>query len=987
MRLWQFDRWGLLWGLLIVLALDAAIVLWLGRTAEDHQRPNVRMFHHGLRALGGYLKANRRSILAAEALFLGGFAFMAAIRALNPDLWQPIYGGEKPFEFGFLNAILRSPVMPPYDPFFSDGKINYYYYGYFLVALPVKATGIPPAVAFNLIVPTLFAFTLCGAFAIAARLAGRLRYGLAGAALVALVGNLAAAFPAGLSRGLAPVRDSLELGLAGFGARLGDWFWGPSRVVYSEQLITINEFPFWSYLFADLHPHLIAMPVALLVIALAFELLDARRPTTDKRQVERAGWPLVVGRWSLVALALGALAVTNSWDFPTYTLLVGGALCGRVWLARRRAGRDLWRGVASALATAGGLALAALLLYLPFFQNYVRPEGVRGLGLVRDGLPLGGYLLIYGLFLAILAPWIVGVAARVVRGNHRPRRRVLEAPAEEPAESNAVLGIVARPRGAAGSWRIARHALWSALIVLALLLVVGLAQPRLGAALWSSALLLKLLLLALLAPCVLVLLARRLPRPAWFVALLAFAAWAVALGVEVVYIRDHLDGGSAYRMNTVFKFGLQSWILMALAAAAALPWLARGLRRAGPVAQGFGWAALAVLLALSLVFPLAGIPSRVANRFPQSPGPTLDGLAFMELAEFGAAPQDFGLPEGGPPIHISLSADLEAIRWLNDTIRGTPIVLQSDLYFYRAYGVRVAANTGLPTVVSPLHASEQHDPLEVYERDLDVRRIYQTTDLTEALRLLSKYHVGYVYVGAIERAAYGEAGVLKFDQMAGSYLSVAYQNGPVRIYKVNEAVYAFPFDAIDAPAPAAPPLAEQIEPIPVPPPDQATTEDLERRVELDPTAAGPAVELAQRYRELGRYDEAAAALKPAALAHPHDIALHHLLGDILGDAGRYDEAEAAYRAAIAADPSSGNYNKLGVELLEWGWFDKAAAALDQALAADANEAEPHFHLGQVYERQGQFDRAIDHYRAYLTIAPPDGLFRQDAQAALERLGT
>ncbi|HEX9373316.1 MAG TPA: DUF2298 domain-containing protein, partial [Roseiflexaceae bacterium] len=91
---------------------------------------------------------------------------MAALRALNPDLWQPIWGGEKPFEFGFLNAILRSPVMPPYDPFFSDGTINYYYYGLFLVSLPVKATGIPPAVAFNLIVPTLFALTLIGAFAL-----------------------------------------------------------------------------------------------------------------------------------------------------------------------------------------------------------------------------------------------------------------------------------------------------------------------------------------------------------------------------------------------------------------------------------------------------------------------------------------------------------------------------------------------------------------------------------------------------------------------------------------------------------------------------------------------------------------------------------------------------------------------------------------------------------------------------------------------------
>src|SRR5205823_14991932 len=120
----------------------------------------------GLRDLWANLKACWRRILLVEGLFLGAFALMTALRALNPDLWQPIWGGEKPFEFGFLNAVLRSPVMPPYDPFFSDGTVNYYYYGLFLVSLPVKATGISPAVAFNLIIPTLFALTVAGAFAI-----------------------------------------------------------------------------------------------------------------------------------------------------------------------------------------------------------------------------------------------------------------------------------------------------------------------------------------------------------------------------------------------------------------------------------------------------------------------------------------------------------------------------------------------------------------------------------------------------------------------------------------------------------------------------------------------------------------------------------------------------------------------------------------------------------------------------------------------------
>jgi YYY domain-containing protein len=748
-----------------------------------------------------------------------------------------------------------------------------------------------------------------------------------------------------------------------------------------DKLITINEFPFWSYLFADLHPHLIAMPITILVAAVAYELFDRRLRTKDQGPSRQPGsefglWSSVFGSWFLAALALGALAVTNAWDFPTYALLIGGALLGSAWRSpgtgqgARAPARRRVAAIGGALALTGAIVLAALLLYLPFFQNFQRPAGVSGIGLVRDGTWLGGYLLIYGLFLAVLAVWVAGVARRLAGGLSRRARAPLAAlPDEEPVGGSAVLGIVARP---AGTWRVLRLALWSAL---PLLLIVGALQPRLAQELWGSPLLLKAGLLALTLVGGAVLLARRLPAAVWFTVWLAVLAWAVSLGVELIYIRDHLDGGAAYRMNTVFKFGLQAWILMALAAAAALPWLARGLRRAGALAQGLVWPAIFALLGLALVFPLAGTPSRLANRFPVKPGPTLDGLAFMDQASYD-----------WQGITIDLAADADAIRWLNQHVVGTPVVLQSSLEFYRAYGVRVAANTGLPTVVSPLHASEQHDPQQVYLRDRDVQLIYGTFDQGEVLRLLSKYHVGYVVVGPIERAAYGEFGAAKFDQMVGSYLSLAYQNQAVKIYKVEDGVYNFAPETL-APRPPQPFVPEPLpEPAsPAQPPGQASIEQLERQVAANPTAPGPAFELAQRYRDTGRVEDAAAAIEQAARAHPGDVALNQLWGDILRDAGRAEQAEAAYRAAVAADPSAGSYNKLGLELLRWGKLDQAAEALDDAIAADANVPDPYYHLGEVYEQLGQTDRAIDQYRAYLNIAVPSAQFYAQAQEALDRL--
>src|SRR5262249_61933755 len=118
------------------------------------------------------------------------------------------------------------------------------------------------------------------------------------------------------------------------------------------------------------------------------------------------------------------------------------------------------------------------------------------------------------------------------------------------------------------------------------LLILGALQPKLLEGLWASTLLLKAGLLILAGAGALALLSRRLPAATWFTVWLAVLAWAVSFGIELFYIRDHLDGGAAYRMNTVFKFGLQAWILMAVAPAGAPPGLAPGPRPGGGAAPG-----------------------------------------------------------------------------------------------------------------------------------------------------------------------------------------------------------------------------------------------------------------------------------------------------------------------------------------------------------------------------------------------------------------
>ena len=112
------------------------------------------------------IRANWRHYLRLETLGLLFFLIFLAVRLGNPDLWHPYKGGEKPMDFSYFNAVLKSSTFPPYDPWFAGGYINYYYYGFVLVGMPVKLLGIIPSVAYNLILPTLFSLLGMGAFTV-----------------------------------------------------------------------------------------------------------------------------------------------------------------------------------------------------------------------------------------------------------------------------------------------------------------------------------------------------------------------------------------------------------------------------------------------------------------------------------------------------------------------------------------------------------------------------------------------------------------------------------------------------------------------------------------------------------------------------------------------------------------------------------------------------------------------------------------------------
>jgi tetratricopeptide (TPR) repeat protein len=300
-------------------------------------------------------------------------------------------------------------------------------------------------------------------------------------------------------------------------------------------------------------------------------------------------------------------------------------------------------------------------------------------------------------------------------------------------------------------------------------------------------------------------------------------------------------------------------------------------------------------------------------------------------------------------------------------------------------------------------------------RNDDVDTLYRNSDTATALRLLAKYDVEYVYVGAVERAVYSAAGLQKFERMTNAdpvpSLEKVYDNQGATIYRVVSIppLYAqpqpYPFDTIGTlPAnpvgegerqPGAPGESDTLPPAepeagdvaaPVETPAEAPTDlaELEEQVAAAPTNAPLAYGLASRYRAMDRLDDATEVLAVAAAANPQDVGLHHLWGDILAQAGRQEEAAQVYRQIAEEVPATGNWNKLAVALIEQGELEQAEEVLRTAIALDDTAPEPLYRLGQVYYLQGASGQAVLYLNRYLELAP-DGYLSGEARQLLAEL--
>ena len=592
---------------------------------------SVYIAYRNFDALREFIVREWRTIVIAEAIFLVFFISWTLFRSYDPFINHT----EQPMDLALLSASINSQVGHPEDPWLRGEPVSYYYFGYWMMGALSQISAIQSHISYNLAIALIPAMSAMGIFGIVFNMVrmDKARSGVAGtdsmstvrasvsAALadsthrkLAIIAGIAAALFLGIVSNLEGVLEFMRLngmGSQGFydWIRINDlpgpidmppqswtppdfwWWFHASRVINTFDGVhfidnTIQEFPFFSFLLGDMHPHVMSIPFIALFVGIA---LNIYRLPSDFWRNYRSVYPYAIVLTA--ALVLGGLGFNNLWDMPTFAALLIGILALKAY----REGSDIPQSVALAFFPVGLAILAlAALMYSPYLLDI--NAGVNGIGVVITHTRAVHMFIVWGLFLTAVTPFLLATFWQTT-----------------------VQRDWAAQTLTAGALAFAPWLLWT----LAYLPSDGSVEEVIGRFIG----ILPLTALVAIGVYNALYLARRENEGGrLFATVLAVLGLGLIIGSEFLFIRDFFNN----RGNTVFKLYYQAWILLAAASAFAVYyWLSTIRNRTGWRATfSYVWAAAFVLLLIgSLYYPLAAAKTK-----PDTPyaGPTLDGLSFVQ---------------------------------------------------------------------------------------------------------------------------------------------------------------------------------------------------------------------------------------------------------------------------------------------------------------------------------------------------------------------
>ena len=626
----------------------------------------------------------KKIVIRNEALFFVVFVAFLIIRAYNPEITS---FGEKFMDFAFLNAIMKTSHFPPYDPWLAGGSIDFYYYfGYLIVAVFSKLSGISTTITYNLGLVTFSALAANAAFGMGYNLTRNVRYGLLTMFFVVFIANSYIVF--NLAGSL------MHLPVASHDSVFG--LWASTRVIPD----TINEFPYFSFIFGDLHPHVISIPFQLLALLLILNIYRSNGGGMRMYGEDRAS---IIAGAILLAICIGALFVVNAWDYPVYLVIFA-----TVALAQQYRTASL----KDATIPVSIVAILSIIMFAPFYLDF-QGTGASGIGVVCQNTLLINFVEIFALFMFLIFSFTLSHL------NHDKRYVIALLPVIVVSLIFFQILLVIIP-----------------LIVLCIYLLSDQASFRQDA-MDSRFVLILVLTGALLALfCEIFYLNDGFCAPnermntVFKLYLQIWILWGIAAGYAVYCIYSGHFSHPTYPTRHTH---------LARPVCSTLPPPNPGSRIPDTRIKAIWMAVFCILLVSGCIYLFTGTCSKITiDRNP----PTLDGIKYMNESERG---------------------EYLAILWIRGNIDGTPVIIEAPGMSYST-GSRISAFTGLPTVIGwqghELMWRNDHDDLRI--RAADVNTIYGTMSAEYAIRLMEKYNISYIYIGTTERARYGR-GTDKFE--------------------------------------------------------------------------------------------------------------------------------------------------------------------------------------------------------------------------------
>lgn len=694
------------------------------------------------REFSAFFVREKIPLLISEALFILVFLGWVIYRAYDSSINHT----EQPMDFMFLNALTLSSFGTPEDPWFIGESISYYYFGYWIMGILTKLTSIPTSVTYNLSLAIIPALAAMGIFGLVYNMIRseliKLKYGIFGGIfavyVLVMLGNLEGGLEFIHSNwiGLEKFWNWVEIeGLDGASATITQtwmpegnwWWWRATRVISSfngGNLVdyTIHEFPFFSFLLGDLHPHVMSLPFVVLFLSILWNFL--RMPMHIWREKNLLSYSTIF----IIGLCLGGLGFNNMWDLPVFSLILFGVVVIKIY---SYIGISFWELGRMSLAYGSAAIGIGIILILPYLLTF--NSQVSGISPVTEVVSRPLHLfIIWGLFLIIIVPFVVNsFGSTTVNKDWIKMSFVSLSIGFSPYIIWVFLYL---SQGGMFSELISRlfHVFPFALLIsMSVYSVMWIVQEK-----------------------------KEYFGNAYAITLVAIGTLLI-MGPELFYVNDSF-GGAWERMNTVFKLYYQAWIILAVAAGFSLYYMVKltgGLLGWKLVLSKIWVLVFMIMFLCSSYYSLAATFTK--GEFSNSKF-SLDGLAFLK---------------------VSNSSEYMAIKYMLENSNTQSGILEAVGNDYTDFS-RISGSTGIPTVLGwPGHQSQwRGSGIASENREQDVATIYRTLDVEEAKELLSKYDLDHVYVGSREKNLYGSIGIEKFSK----FMNIVFQDDQVTIYKMSE---------------------------------------------------------------------------------------------------------------------------------------------------------------------------------------------------------